>query len=117
MQKDEKFEREQSKETEGFIKKHRRELRERLSEKDEIEVRRRLGALVSFVLTAAVAYLLGGAKLFFGTYPLAIALACSAKKHIPAVAVGILAAIIGGMPAVYGYVCLAVLLVRIPFAL
>ena len=113
MQKGEKFEREESKETEGFIKRGRRELRERLSEKDEIEVRRRLGAFVSFFLTVAVTYLLGGARLFFGTYPLAIGLACSAKKHIPAVAVGILGAIIGGMPAVYGYVCLAVLLVRI----
>ncbi len=117
MQKDEKFEREQSNKTEGFIKKKRRELRERLSEKDEIEVRRRLGALVSFLLTAAAAYLLGGARLFFGTYPLAVALACSSRKHIPAVAVGIVAAVIGGMPIVYGYVCIAVLLIRMLAAL
>lgn len=112
MQKDEKFEREKSKNEEGFFKKRREEMRERLTGKDEIEVRRRLHALVSFFLTAALSYLLGGARLFFGTYPLGIALACSSKKHLSAVAVGLVAAVIGGLPAVYGYVCIAVLLIR-----
>ncbi|MBE6684266.1 MAG: hypothetical protein E7592_01270 [Ruminococcaceae bacterium] len=113
MQKDEKFEREKSKNQESFFKKRRKEIRERLTEKDEIEVRRRLHTLVSFFLTAALSYLLGGARLFFGTYPLGIALACSSRKHLVAVAVGIAAAVIGGLPTVYGYICVAVLLIRI----
>ena len=112
MQKDEKFERETNKKEDSFFKRRREEMRERLTGKDEIEVRRRLHTLVSFFLTAAMSYLLGGSKLFFGTYPLGIALACSSKKHLPAVAVGLLAAVIGGMPTVYGYICIAVLLIR-----
>ncbi|MBE6619724.1 MAG: hypothetical protein E7626_08170 [Ruminococcaceae bacterium] len=112
MQKDEKFERETNKKEDSFFKRRREEMRERLTGKDEIEVRRRLHTLVSFFLTAATTYLIGGSKLFFGTYPLAIAFACSSKKHLPAVAVGLLAAVIGGMPAVYGYICVAVLLIR-----
>lgn len=112
MQKDEKLERNTTKNEESFLKKRRDTMRERLTGKDEIEVRRRLRALVSFFLIAALSYLLGGAKLFFGTYPLGIALACSSKKHLPAVAVGLLAAVSGGMPAVYGYICIAVLLIR-----
>ncbi len=112
MQKDEKFEREKGKNEEGFFQRRREELRERLTGKDEIEVRRRLHAMVSFFMTAALSYLLGGARLFFGTYPIGIALACSSKKHLSAVAVGLLAAVIGGMPTVYGYICIAVLLIR-----
>lgn len=87
---------------------------ERLREKDEREVRGRLRAVVEFFITAAVAYLLGGAHLFFGTYPLCIALLCSSRKHLWGIASGLLLLIIvGDLPAVYIFSCIAVILVRI----
>ena len=53
---------------------------EKLREKDEAEVRSRLRFCVEFALTVAAAYMLGGARLLFSTYPLCLALLCSHRK-------------------------------------
>ena len=88
-------------------------LKEKLTEKSEREVRERLSRFVGFLLTVIATWLLCGAELFFGLFPLCIALSCSTRRHLGAVAVGILLASIGGMPVIYGYTCLALLLIRI----
>lgn len=100
---------EKKSEKNGFIKK----IHLKIKEKDEREVRQRLKHTVDFMLCAGAAYFLGGAKLFFGTYPLCIALACSSRRRILPVAVGISAfAIFHGLPAAYLFACIATLLIR-----
>ncbi len=92
-------------------------LRERLpmaGEHDERVVRARLSALVRFLLTVAAAYLAGSAELFFGTYPGAPALMLSDRKRLPALSLGLgLALLSGRLPLIYGFLCPAVLLIRI----
>ncbi len=86
----------------------------KLKEKDEIEVKARLSALVDFFLTSAIAYIAGGAQLFFNTFPICIALLCSSKKRLFPVAAGLsLLAITKGLPNAYLFSCIAVPLVRI----
>ena len=87
---------------------------QKLREKDEIEVRARLSALVELLLTAAIAYLAGGARLFFGTYPVCIALLCSDRRRLLPISIGLgLLAITGRLPEVYIFTSVAVPLVRI----
>ncbi len=89
-------------------------LTQKLREKDEIEVRRRLCALVDFALTAAIAYLAGGARLFFDTYPICLALLCSARKRLLPISLGlIILAATQGLPDIYIFASIAVPLVRI----
>ena len=86
----------------------------KLREKDEIEVRRRVSFAVEFLLAAAIAYITGGAKLFFGTYPICIALLCSDRRRLLPISLGlILLAATDALPDVYLFACIAVPLVRI----
>lgn len=86
---------------------------ERLKQKDERQVRQRLARVVKFCLSASVAYLAGGAELFFGTFPISLALACSSRGGLIPAGLGLLVAVIGGfLPPLYGYCCVVVLLVR-----
>lgn len=85
----------------------------KLSEKGEREVRLRLERIVRFLVMAVVVYLLGGSEIYFGVYPLALALVCSSGRHLPAVAVGLGLALLGGMPPIYGYLCLAIIFARV----
>ena len=86
----------------------------KLREKDEIEVRRRVSFVVEFLLAAAIAYLTGGAKLFFGTYPVCIALLCSDRRRLLPISLGlIILAATDALPDVYIFACIAVPLVRI----
>ena len=109
----------EKKRTEGMgergeaIKRVRDRVRGHLSQKSEREVRERLRGFVVFLLTAAATWLLSRAELFFGVYPLSIALCCSSRKYLPAVFTGVLLAAFGGLPIIYAYTCLAVLLMRI----
>ncbi len=85
-----------------------------LREKDEQTVRRRLSAFVEFLLTLSAAFLMGGTKLFFGTFPLAPVLCLTARKRLPAVLLGLGAAcLFGGLPFEYFLVGLSILLIRI----
>lgn len=87
---------------------------QKLREKDEIEVKARLSALVDFALTAAIAYMIGGARLFFDTYPICIALLCSARKRLLPISLGlIILAATQGLPDVYVFASVAVPLVRV----
>ena len=89
-------------------------LSERLRQKDEIEVRARLSALFDFALTAAISYVLGGAKLFFGVFPFCIILLCSSRRRLLAVSLSlIILAIKGGLPDIYVFASLSVPLIRI----
>lgn len=95
------------------VKRLSERVRSRLAQKSEREVRERLRAFVVFLLTAAATWLLSRAELFFGVYPLSIALCCSSRKYLPAVFTGILFSSFGGLPIIYAYTCLAVILMRI----
>ena len=89
-------------------------MKDKLRQKDEIEVRARLTYLFDFALTASVSYILGGAKLFFGVYPFCIILLCSGRRRLAAVALSILIlAIKGTLPIVYIFTSLAIPLIRI----
>ena len=90
---------------------------EKLREKDEVEVRSRLRFCVEFALTVATAYMLGGAKLLFSTYPLCLALLCSHRKKLLPISLGlIISAIAGLLPDIYIFACVAVPLVRLLMA-
>ncbi len=90
----------------------------RLNEKDEWEVRGRVSRAVGFITAAAVTYLLGGVELFFGTYPICIALACSDRGMLMPIATGALALIItGGLPPLYAFAAFSVILIRALVAL
>ncbi len=108
-----KISQEKNEEKNGAWKRLSDRIRERLSEKSEREVRERLGKLVDFLLTVLSAYLLSGTGLFFGIFPLSIALACSSRRHLAAIAIGICFAGFGGLPIIYWYTCFAILLMRI----
>ncbi len=87
---------------------------DKLKDKDEVEVRTRLRAVVEFLLTATAAFLLGSARLPFSTYPLALALLCSHRKRLVPISLGLLVLMIsGGLPEIYIFTCLACPLVRI----
>ena len=88
-------------------------VKSKLSEKGEREVRLRLQRIVRFLAVVATAYLLSGSKIYFGVYPMALALICSSGRHIPAVAIGIALSILGGAPPIYGYICIAMLFARV----
>lgn len=98
-------------------------LSSKLKNRDEWEVRDRVAKTVGFITAAVITYLLGGLELFFGTYPLCIALACSDRRMLAPIAVGSVALIIGGkLPALYVFACVSVILIRaltalLPFAL
>lgn len=88
-------------------------LKEKLREKDEKEVRGRLRYFVDFALCSAIAFVLCRSRLFFGTFPVSIALAATSRDRLLAVALGITAAGIDALPAYYVYACLAVLMLRV----
>lgn len=88
-------------------------IKEKMKEKDDKEVRGRLGKTVGFALSAAIAFVTCRSKLFFSTFPVSIALAASSRERLLAVLLGIGAASIRTLPPYYIYACLAVLLLRI----
>ncbi len=90
--------------------------RDKLREKEAGEVRQRLIYLVDLLLTFSSAYLLGGAKLFFATFPLSIALVCSSRKRLAgALPALILLFITDALPDLYIFACISTLLLRILF--
>ncbi len=89
-------------------------LKEVLKNKDERQVKARLALVASFSLTAAIAYLIGGVELFFGSFPIFIALAMSNKDKLLGVSAGLFILLLSrGVPIIYGFVFVAVLLIRI----
>ena len=114
MQAENKRNEEKKKDAEGgFFRRTARALGMRLKEKDEAEVRRRLGKVVGFALICAAAYLMSAAELFFGTYPIVLALLCSRRERLLPVILGVTLAALVGLPTVYLYSGVAVLLIRI----
>lgn len=108
--------RDKTKMNENNVKKNSffRSLSDKLRQKDEIEVRARLSSLFDFALTAAISYILGGAKLFFGVYPFCVILLCSSRRRLLSVSLSLsLLAIMGDLPDVYVFGSLAVPLIRI----
>ena len=88
-------------------------LTKKLRERDEWEVRDRIAKAVGFITAATITYLLGGLELFFGTYPLCIALACSERRMLAPIALGSLALIVSGkLPALYVFASVSVILIR-----
>lgn len=85
-----------------------------LAEKDESEVRTRLKNTVSFLLVAAATYLLGSVELFFGTFPLCVALAASERRRLLPIGAGYLLLLISGkVSVIYILVAVAILLMRV----
>lgn len=112
MQNSDSFDRDDSKN--GKFSRFGARMRERLKQKNEREVRARLAAFVGFAAWVLAAYLLSSARLFFGTYPFPAVLMCSERKRLPPLGIGVIAALIfGGLPILYGYMCLAVLMIRV----
>lgn len=103
---------EKSKDGGGFIRAFGEKMREKLRNKDELEVRRRLGKTVDFLLTATTVYITSASGLFFGTYPISIALACSSRQRMLAVLAGLTVSALALLPSFYIYTCIAVLLIR-----
>ena len=101
----------------GALKRLGERLKDKLSEKGEREVRARLRAVVTFALTVGTSYLLSVVELPFSAFPFALALACSTRKHLPAVAIGILLSSLAGVDTVYGLTCVAVIFARVLIAL
>ncbi len=93
----------------GFFAK----ISDKLQKKDEWEVRDRISRAVGFITAAVITYFLGGVELFFGTYPVCIALACSDRNMLAPIAVGAAALIVtGGLPPIYAFACVSVILIR-----
>ena len=98
-------------------------LSSKLKGRDEWEVRDRVARAVGFFTAAIITYLLGGVELFFGTYPLCIALARSERRMLAPIALGSVALIISGkLPVIYIFASVSVLLIRtlaalLPFVL
>ncbi len=89
-------------------------LSDKLSGRDESEVRQRLISFVDILLTFASAYLLGGAELFFATYPLCIALVCSSGRKLWGTSAAlVLLFFMNTVPNIYIFACLATLLFRV----
>ncbi len=85
----------------------------RLVKKDEWEVRDRISRTVGFFTAAIITYLLGGVELFFNTYPVCIALACSDRRMLPPIATGAIALVLSGnLPPIYAFGCVSVILIR-----
>ena len=98
----------------GKIPRFGARISERLKQKNEREVRARLAAFVGFAVWVLAAYLLSTARLFFGTYPFPAVLMFADRKRLPPLSVGVIAALVfGGLPILYGYMCLAVLMIRV----
>ena len=98
----------------GEKKKFFERIRDRLAKKDESEVRSRLKSTVTFLLVVAATYLLGSAKLFFGTFPLYLALAASERRRLLPIGAGYLLLLISGkVSLVYILVAAAILLIRV----
>lgn len=87
-------------------------IKDKLKEKDEREVRARLSRSVELALVVAAAYLIGGAKLFFATYPISIALACSSRRRLFGVALGLSLCAITTLHPYYTLACISVILLR-----
>jgi stage II sporulation protein E len=89
-----------------------------LKEKDEREVRARLRALVRFAFSVTAAYFVGAAELFFGAYPLCLALGFSSRRDLAPVTLGILILFFtGGLPPIYAFAYVAAILIRMLAAL
>ena len=85
-----------------------------LRARDEWEVRKRLTRVITFLLTASAAYLLGGLEAFFGTFPVAMALFCADREYLLAILAGTAAATLtGDLPLLYALCCLVILLLRV----
>lgn len=108
---------EKDKDSAGGIKRLGALIKDKLSEKGEREVRERLRAVVYFALTVAATSLLSIVEFPFGAFPFALSLACSSRRHLPAVAIGILIATVSGLDPMYALACLALILARVLFAI
>ncbi len=87
---------------------------DKLRDKDEVEVRSRLRFCVDFALSAAISFMLGGAKLLFSTYPLCISLLCSSKRRLLPVFLGLfILTLTGALPDIYIFAAIATPLIRI----
>lgn len=87
---------------------------EKLRNKDEIEVRERLRFCVDFALTAAISFMLGGARLFFSTYPLVIVLLCSSRRRLLPISLGlVILALTRALPVTFIFAAIATPLLRI----
>lgn len=110
MQKSEKIkQKNDEKEKKSFFTK----LTQRLKEKDDNEVRRRLSLVVSFGIIIVASYFGGGAELFFGTFPVVIAMLCADRKMLIPIICGVgLLALTEGLPLIYLGVSASLLLIR-----
>ncbi len=89
-------------------------LTEKLRDKDEFEVRARLRFCVDLALCAAIAFMLGGARLLFSTYPLCIVLLCSSRRRMLPISAGLLILFLtGGLPLPFIFAAIATPLIRI----
>ena len=88
-------------------------VRERLKSKDEREVRRRLAVSVELALTATATYLISGARLLFATYPISIAMACSSKRRLWGVVIGLVISAVTTLHPYYATACISVVLLRV----
>ena len=87
---------------------------DKLRDKDEVEVRARLRFCVGFALSAAIAFMLGGAKLLFATYPLCIVLLCSSRRKMLPISAGlIILSLTGALPQPFIFAAIATPLLRI----
>lgn len=87
---------------------------ERLKSKDEIQVKERLKRTAFFALVAAIGYLIGGVELFFGTFPIFIALAVTDRDKLFGICSGLfILALSKDVPIIYVFVFISILLVRI----
>lgn len=87
---------------------------DRLRDRDEVEVRARLRLCVDFAMYAAIAFMLGGARLLFSTYPLCIVLLCSSRKRMLPSLVGLtILALTGALPQPFIFAAIATPLLRI----
>ncbi|MBR3879178.1 MAG: SpoIIE family protein phosphatase [Clostridia bacterium] len=91
-----------------------RSIAEKLRDKDEVEVRARLRFCVDFALSATIAFLIGGARLLFSTYPLCIVLLCSSRKRLLPIFTGLfILCLCGGLPDVFIFASIATPLIRV----
>ena len=109
--------REKCKDSAGAIKRLGAMVKDKLNEKGEREVRERLRAVIRFALTVAATSLLSIVEIPFGAFPFALSLACSSRRHLLPVAIGILIASLSGLDPIYGLTCIALMLARVLFAI
>lgn len=88
-------------------------LTDKLKEKQSDEVRERARKAIVGGAMLVASWLLGGAEMFFGTFPLGIALLCASSRHLIFVTAGlVLSFVTEGLPVAYIFSYIAVLTLR-----